>query len=458
VAALLKQNDFSGLKNYFTERVSDLVKNIQKYEILKPATDLAAAEVSNRHVSDFIDKTLKEAFANAEKSETSDSRKSRTTLDPDEILKKSGFGSKKATSKAEEFKPETDELIEETYDEKLSDQEVQELINKAKVAHKEQELLFKYTRKFAEHNSKWGDPEGLFESAAKNVDEAYIHAKEATKALMFLGEKKFAEYFPDTYSGLSFASESVSAKVVDIVKSVDNKLQEKFGEKYTNLKDSAYKYGSAFSNEIDKNAPEIAKDAFNAASLGAFSKGASFFSQGFGKLVDGNVFRFDKIEVAVDAKLDFTTFTGTELNKIPGEKRGLVFMEESPRGKQAAIDFHAGTSGAMSDVESKKFIVPALRYDNENPRGMSYIKFDGFEVGPDGKVLIIDAKRNLLFTHDNAMDGVKDTLKRVERALLQNPEYKVVYEFPSNDITAKAQEFLIQTKKQAVISVRTRGK
>ena len=102
VAGLLKQNDFSGLKNYFTEQVADLVKNIQKYEILKPATDLAAAEVSNRHVSDFIDKTLKEAFANAEKVETSDTRKTRTTLDPDEILKKSGFGSKKATSKPEE--------------------------------------------------------------------------------------------------------------------------------------------------------------------------------------------------------------------------------------------------------------------------------------------------------------------------------------------------------------------
>jgi len=89
--------------------------------------------------------------------------------------------------------------------------------------------------------------------------------------------------------------------------------------------------------------------------------------------------------------LDTVAMPEREVRRLGGEKRGLVYIQEAPRGRPAAQDFQAGTSGAYSDVGSRKMVVPALRYDNPNPNGNPFVKFDGIETGSDGKtVLLID--------------------------------------------------------------------
>lgn len=129
-----------------------------------------------------------------------------------------------------------------------------------------------------------------------------------------------------------------------------------------------------------------------------------------------------------------------------GGNRGLVFVNEnigSPRkGKGiAARDFESATTGAFSDVLTRVRSVPALLYDNKNPRGMPYVKFDGHDfVG--GAVELIDAKTRIVpfSTKDGPYisDSVVDGLTRKSEALSQNPGYIGVIEVPSVEARREA--------------------
>lgn len=70
--------------------------------------------------------------------------------------------------------------------------------------------------------------------------------------------------------------------------------------------------------------------------------------------------------------------------------------------------------------------MPALKFDNPNPRGKDYVRFDGRDL-EDFKTLI-DRKFNAT-THSKQ---VKD-MERVVEALKQNPGYKLRIEVPSNN-------------------------
>lgn len=126
--------------------------------------------------------------------------------------------------------------------------------------------------------------------------------------------------------------------------------------------------------------------------------------------------------------------------------RGLTFVEENlgtPRSPamKAAREFENGTSGAYSSVASRNRVVPALKFDNPNPAGAPYVKFDGIE----GNILI-DAKTRILTFPTRAglvtPKNVRETLQRVSEALRQNPGYKAVYEFPDEVARAEAQMIL----------------
>ena len=61
---------------------------------------------------------------------------------------------------------------------------------------------------------------------------------------------------------------------------------------------------------------------------------------------------------------------------------------------------------------------------------MNFIKFDGIEV-QNGVTYLIDAKVNIPFWNKGGMETVKGTLRRISNAKKQNPEIRVIYEFPN---------------------------
>lgn len=149
--------------------------------------------------------------------------------------------------------------------------------------------------------------------------------------------------------------------------------------------------------------------------------------------------------------------TEAEARRLVRENKGLIYIQETPRGNQAAQDFQAGTTGAFSDVASQKPGVPALRYDNPNANGVNYIKFDGVEKAVDGtNVLLIDAKTKLAIWSPATQKEVMRTLERIESALKQNPGYKVVYEFPNAGVEAAANRFIARQGMSDLVATRVR--
>ena len=131
------------------------------------------------------------------------------------------------------------------------------------------------------------------------------------------------------------------------------------------------------------------------------------------------------------------TYTAKELNQMGRVKggspnRGVEYVYESPAGKQKAQEFQWGTEHSMmqNTPAGKKNVVPVLRYDNPNTRGMNFIKFDGIEV-ENGVTYLIDAKTDVPYWSKSGMEKIKGTLGKISEAKKQNPGIKVIYEFPN---------------------------
>ena len=136
-------------------------------------------------------------------------------------------------------------------------------------------------------------------------------------------------------------------------------------------------------------------------------------------------------------------YTASELNQVgrgsnATPNRGVEYIFEKPAGKPEAQEFQWGTTGSMMQQtpDGPKNVIPALRYDNPNSRGMNFIKFDGIEVR-DGKTYLIDAKRNIPHWNKSAMKNLTKTFDRINEAKNQNPEIKVIYEFPNEKAKTK---------------------
>jgi hypothetical protein len=131
--------------------------------------------------------------------------------------------------------------------------------------------------------------------------------------------------------------------------------------------------------------------------------------------------------------------------------RGLIFVSENlgkPRSSamKAARDFEAATEGAYSDVATQQRQVPALRYNNPNPKGAPYVKFDGYRRLENGKIELIDAKTRIV-PFETAegpyiSKGVREGLARQSRALAQNSGYVGVIELPTSGAAAEARAVL----------------
>ncbi|MFO1064055.1 MAG: polymorphic toxin-type HINT domain-containing protein [Pirellulales bacterium] len=103
-----------------------------------------------------------------------------------------------------------------------------------------------------------------------------------------------------------------------------------------------------------------------------------------------------------------------------GINRGHTTKLENSAKSLAAADFENGTVGAATDVATRMRVVPTLKFDNPNPRGRNFIRFDG----QDGNVMI-DRKLNVTTKSKQLRD-----LQRISQALIQNPNYAVVIEVP----------------------------
>ncbi|MCZ4371320.1 hemagglutinin repeat-containing protein [Vibrio diazotrophicus] len=126
-----------------------------------------------------------------------------------------------------------------------------------------------------------------------------------------------------------------------------------------------------------------------------------------------------------------------DARKMTGKNSGLIFVQE-PQGNfdKNFVQFESGTKGAFSDVSSERKAVPAIRFDNPNPKGNNFVKFDGIE--DDGTTLI--DRKTALTTFDKQLQSIQ----RVSYALKQNPRFKGVFEFPNQKAADKAMDILIR--------------
>jgi hypothetical protein len=102
--------------------------------------------------------------------------------------------------------------------------------------------------------------------------------------------------------------------------------------------------------------------------------------------------------------------------------RSSVALETQKVG--VAGNFESSLPGASSDVASKKRIVPTMSFENPNPRGRNFVKFDGTDLSDSN--IFIDRKWNVTTKTDQIA-----ALKRVGEALRQNPGKSLVIEVPN---------------------------
>ena len=158
-------------------------------------------------------------------------------------------------------------------------------------------------------------------------------------------------------------------------------------------------------------------------------------------------------------KIELPLYNVGEANHLPGSKNGLIaVLEPTGTGNPAAAAYQAGTAGAVSDIATGKQIAPALRYNNPNPRGMDFVKFDGYEVLPNGQtMLLIDAKMRLPVWSEATQGKMIETMRCVSEAVKQNPGFRVVYEFPDEASRREASRFIQQQGFDKFIGTRVRG-
>lgn len=133
----------------------------------------------------------------------------------------------------------------------------------------------------------------------------------------------------------------------------------------------------------------------------------------------------------------------TALSFVP-ENSGVA----QSAGGQAWRDYQAQTLGSDMNPLTGEANVPALQFDNPNPNGNPYVKWDGFQHLPDGTTELIDAKTAIspFSTADGPFipQSTLDQLVNKSAALDQNPGYSGVIEVPTQQAATDAQGALDQ--------------
>ncbi len=149
--------------------------------------------------------------------------------------------------------------------------------------------------------------------------------------------------------------------------------------------------------------------------------------------------------------------TSKEARNLGTENRGLIYVQGNLQGHERAKAHQSGGEGAFSDIGSRKFAEPALRFDNSNPRGVNYIKFDSAYVAEGNSyTMLVDSKTKLAIWSDKTKRKTLGTFERVKQAIDQNSGYKVMYEFDSEAAAEAASDFIHDNNFSMYISVGVR--
>jgi hypothetical protein len=164
---------------------------------------------------------------------------------------------------------------------------------------------------------------------------------------------------------------------------------------------------------------------------------------------------FDHRAVLEEAKKK--VYSPKEARRLDTENRGLIYVQGNLQGPERARAHQSGGEGAFSDIESGKFADPALRFDNANPRGLSYIRFDNAFV-PENQnyTMLVDSKTQLAIWGKETQRKTIKTLERAKQAIQQNPNYRLMYEFDTEEAAEEARIFIRDNKYSSYVQVGVR--
>jgi hypothetical protein len=120
---------------------------------------------------------------------------------------------------------------------------------------------------------------------------------------------------------------------------------------------------------------------------------------------------------------------------LSGANRGIFTTTEKPAMSPSALDYQSSLPGAVTDMTTRKPIVPGFRYDNPNPKGKNYILFDGLD--PYDSTTLVDRKLGIARSPKQ-----KETFRRWAKALEQNPGIKIRIEVPSQKVLREIDLFI----------------
>ena len=150
-------------------------------------------------------------------------------------------------------------------------------------------------------------------------------------------------------------------------------------------------------------------------------------------------------------------YTEREARHLGGENRGLIYIQEKMRGTERSKKHQSSGRGAFSDIESRKSANPALRFDNPNPRGRSHIRFDSaYPAADNSHTVLVDSKTKLAVWSKATQTKTIKTLERVKHAVIQNPGYKIQYEFDTDEAAEEATRFIEKHNYSDYVSVGVR--
>lgn len=108
---------------------------------------------------------------------------------------------------------------------------------------------------------------------------------------------------------------------------------------------------------------------------------------------------------------------------------------DTSRSPRAAA-FEDATAGATYALDGNR-LAPALTFRNPNANGKNIVRWDGFELGANDVVTLIDSKTTIAAAWSRRRESywvapsLADQLNRQSQALAQNPGVRGVIEVPT---------------------------
>jgi hypothetical protein len=142
-------------------------------------------------------------------------------------------------------------------------------------------------------------------------------------------------------------------------------------------------------------------------------------------------------QVAESARKHLIDVAGPPVDpkNLTGPNRGLFTTTEQSAMSQEALDYQSSLPGAVTDMATRKPIVPGIRYDNPNLKGKNYILFD--ELDPYDSTTLVDRKLGIARSKKQ-----EDAFRRWAKALEQNPGIKIRIEVPSQKVLREVKTFI----------------